>query len=180
MCSYVHRFNTQCVCVCMRVCAPCLSLSILIRAFAAAARSFSLPDCSWKHEPSSSLTLSLSYHVCSLLSPSPPVSQPTLGSFLKPERFQELTDLSFPYRSKECERQRCHNKQELPISYSKKLAFIFPFQKVKLSPALLLLTQNKHRAGGAIQMKGTGALQVDSGKPAAYKNLQCGGGGWFQ
>lgn len=50
---------------------------------------------------------------------------------------------------------------------------IFPYQKVKV-PAILLLTQSKHRAGGGTRMKGTGALQVDSGKRAAYKNLQCG------
>lgn len=45
---------------------------------------------------------------------------------------------------------------------------IFPYQKVKV-PAVLLLTQSKHRAGGGTRMKGTGALHVDS-----EKNLQCG------
>lgn len=165
-----------CVCVCVGgcacVCAPCLFLSLLIGSFAAAAWSFWLLGGSWNREPSSSLSPSLCYHACSFLKPSPSVSSLHEGPFLKACKASGVTWPELPLQ--ELERVRDKDNGAINKSFHSLLkdsCYFFSLsvgKGARCPPADSEQTHSRWKT----RMKGTGALQVESGKRAAYKKLQ--------
>lgn len=124
------------MCVCAH--APCLFLSILIGAFAAAAWCFSRPDGSGKHELSSSLPPSLPPFVI--------VSGPSSTTLLRsPTNTLFKASRVLGVRRPELLLQELEDERVLIIHFLfKDSCVIFPYQKVKV-PVVLLLTQSRWR-----------------------------------